>query len=106
MRDIKIRAWNGAIFRYYPIGMTIYRMDRFELSISIGAKDKNDVDIYEGDILTNGDSKIKYIVEFLDNGFKARQVGNKSTLGIAYHKRWIEVVGNIYQNPDMIKDSE
>ena len=105
MRDIKIRAWNGAIFRYYPIGMTIYRIDRFELSVTTGVSDKNDVDIYEGDICI-ADGSLGTIT--FDNGAYAiiGKDGYARLHELISGEIEIEVVGNIYQNPDMIKDSE
>ena len=64
---------------------------------STGLPDKNGVEIYESDKITNGDKNIKYVVEWIDCGFRARQIGNKSSIGLEYWKDSIEVIGNIHQ---------
>lgn len=68
-----------------------------------GCKDKNGKEIYEGDIFHLGDINIKYVVEWLDCGLKARQLNNKSCVGIEYWKKNIEVIGNIIDNPEYLR---
>ncbi len=68
-----------------------------------GLKDKNGKNIYEGDIFSLGSKKILYIVEWLDNGFQGRQNGNKSTVGLTYWNSDIEVIGNIYDNSELLE---
>ena len=65
--------------------------------------DKNWKEIYEGDIYHQGDSRILYIVEWLDTGLKGRQNWNKSTAWISHFQSDIEVIWNIYESPDLIK---
>ncbi len=69
-----------------------------------GLKDKNGKKIFEGDIFSLGDKRILYIVEWIDNGFQGRQNGNSSTVGLTYWNSDIEVIGNIYDNPELLKE--
>ena len=79
------------------------REDKFELMQYTGLKDKNGKEIYEGDIFTLGDERILYIVEWTDTAsFMGRQNGNKSTVGLKYWNDRIEVIGNIYDNPELL----
>ena len=127
MREIKFRAWvkeKKAIFEVilidYVTKKVTYiverighllniRHDKFndvELMQYTGLKDKNRKEIYEGDIFHIGSKKILYVVEWIDCGLKGRQIKNKSWIGLDYWKDDIEVIGNIYENPEVIKEDE
>ena len=116
MREHKFRAWcKKDKLMYWDIqnGITFddgsrYTFDQFLNPSSddyhewvieeyTGLPDKNGVEIYESDKITNGDKNIKYVVEWIDCGFRARQIGNKSSIGLEYWKDSIEVIGNIHQ---------
>lgn len=73
-----------------------------ELMQYTGLHDINRKEIYEGDIITNGDKNIKYIVEWCDTGLKARQYNNRSYIGLKYWQDVLEVIGNIYDNPELL----
>ena len=75
-----------------------------------GLKDKNGTEIYEGDIVKIDEENYKYIVKFYDGCFvgvsiydehyeQAKILGNLFTLEI-------EIIGNIYDNPDLLKGEE
>ena len=125
MREIKFRAWvkdRKAIFEVVLINYVTkkvtyllervghllnIRHDKFndvELMQYTGLKDKNGKEIYEGDIFHIGSKKILYVVEWIDCGLKGRQIKNKSWIGLDYWKDDIEVIGNIYENPELMED--
>src|SRR3990167_612520 len=118
MREIKFRAWDGSQMRYkfllHNTNGRLAGLDMGGATISLewkhgweimqyaGLKDKNGKEIYEGDIFNQGDKKIKYLVEWVDTGFKGKQLGtNTSWVGLEFHQRFIEVIGNIYENPEL-----
>ena len=122
MRTIKFRAWNGesmsTTFKIHDMHTTFddcstYRTirneaDTWELMQYTGLKDKNHKEIYEGDILTDG--KFKWVVEFIDGAFWAKRGRTVENIKVIQRKRWIamqedciEVIGNIYENPELLE---
>jgi uncharacterized phage protein (TIGR01671 family) len=115
-REIKFRAWDGgmmctgfgvsaingmavtreAVGDYYD---TITQPD-WKVMQYTGLKDKNGKEIYEGDVVdVNG--RYIYQIGFVDGAFVAK---GKTGMQIRANsiRRW-EVIGNIYENPELIK---
>lgn len=84
----------------------------FELMQYTGLKDKNGVEIYEGDILSTDLSRPYLIVEYRNGGFmyQCHDDGKDyydfmlSTDAETNQDKYSEVIGNIYENPELIKE--
>ena len=66
-------------------------------------KDKNGVDIYEGDIFHLGDKNIAYTVVWHDTGLRGQQNGTLSFVGLNHWQYRIEIIGNISDNPELFE---
>jgi uncharacterized phage protein (TIGR01671 family) len=69
-----------------------------------GLHDKNGKEIYEGDIIVHASgSSIMYIVEWHNTELVGKQIGSSSYAGISYWIDVTEVIGNIHDNPELMK---
>jgi uncharacterized phage protein (TIGR01671 family) len=111
MKEIKFRCWDkGQMYYLELIGNNFMWINEQpqegQLMQHTGITDKNGKDIYEGDILIYGDDKPCEIV-FEKGQFTfayERETPTNSRMGLGYYKeKEIEVVGNIYQNKELLK---
>lgn len=126
-REIKFRAWlkedkrmvnvetmdftdksmqyleKSEIINAYLLRRVIF--DDVELMQFTGVKDKNDKEIYEGDIYHVGDKNIRYLVVWFDSGFEGKQLRSTSYAGLKSWAKDIEVLGNIYENFELLENN-
>ena len=120
MREIKFRAWEvdrKNMFDVNPVWFEENNWIHTDFALCMndegcvimqytGLKDKNGVEIYEGDIL---DKKWRWLVEMIDGCWSVRIPPEVKTLWeISKHRLKagvpIEVIGNIYENPELLED--
>lgn len=119
MRDIKFRAWDvikkemvynvGISLKGNPIkeGYQWYNPESTSLSLDImqyiNLKDKNGKEIYEGDILNLMDNRYEIIFEQGDyqTGFKKKSGNSLTDIGKEFCNKF-EIIGHIYENPELL----
>ncbi len=113
MREIKFRAWDSHERCFIPadkirkvvlwglsagVAGELRGADSIDLSLCTGKKDTKGQEIYDGDIIDYG-GKL-FVVEYEDAEYQL--IGETDSYSLGYSHN-IRVVGNIYDNPDLLK---
>lgn len=106
-REIKFRAWDGLIM-YEPMTLNTIShgiTKKVQWLQYTGLKDKNGVEIYEEDIVTDGEDN--YTVCWNEAGafFDLAHPDDTFETGdyLLGEASDIEVIGNIYENPELLE---
>lgn len=123
MREIKFRAWHKADKKIYEViafnlGKWFLRgkahpMPRsaIELLQYTGLKDKNGINIYEGDIVEMvsmgpGGVDLKGVVEMAEGSFYICSHENQLSTYLYNELSVIKIIGNIHEHPHLLEVSE
>lgn len=120
MRELKFRAWSEED-REYRTDLNVFRLfhgkiictspmynlegDRFDVEQYTGLKDKNDKEVYEGDIVGFKWTKRLYVVTYraYDASFILENDEWEEAIHLSLDKDDFEVFGNIHENPELLK---
>ena len=124
MREIKYRAYSLKDKKVYPVwgfqffdgsmAINIYGLDQtqdeyvdakyFEIMQFTGLKDRNNKEIYEGDILKASNRPQLYVVDWIKS-MAAWFPFCKEEITMAGFEP-VEIMGNIHQTPELLKVKE
>ena len=96
--------WNDSWIEFISERDNPYPVQRFIVMLCTGFKDRNKKKIYENDIVRYSD-KYTAVVVWKDTGFGLEflgEVGSPQTWYYLPNSNVLEILGNIYENPELI----
>lgn len=84
-------------------GAEFYAIDPSTTCEYTGLQDKNGKRIFEGDIYHLGDKNILYVVVWHDTSLIGKQVRTSSYAGLSCWQDRIEIIGNVFDNPELLE---
>lgn len=110
MREIKFRAWDKVNKRWIKhfnidlLNINIFDLPNIEINQYTNVNDVNKKEIYDGDIVLDVHNKSPMVVLFRDGEWRIENKDYDEALyDLGIDK---EVVGNIYENKDLLGDEE
>lgn len=125
MREIKFKIWDKTMNRWWCEDSQYLQMDGtkihpapwstlsanlpdgcIEILQYTGLKDKNNVEIYEGDIVklfNDPDELYEVVYNCFDNDILGFLLESDGGRGDWFDSKKREVVGNIFENPELLK---
>jgi len=122
-REIKFRAWDSlseVMIDWFTMTQTAYNREAscplmydiftgrhdVELMQYTGLKDKKGVEIYEGDIVARSTEgsypyEVVYCLSDTQAGWKKQRNENLTDIGLDHYG--LEVIGNIYESPELLE---
>lgn len=116
MRELKFRAWDKTVSKRHMIyvnwkwlGERAEHISDYVLMQFTGLKDNNGKEIYEGDVIhqiardAEDETYVsKGVIEWLYDGFSIK-LRDKMFADIRNYGNNIEVIGNIYENKELLQ---
>lgn len=110
-KDSCLLCTNGNLLHYVHGDLMALKSENHIVQFYTGRKDKNDKEIFKGDIieggylnpLTNKFNSKKYVVDFKDATFEGRLIGHSP-----FGDTWLYfiqggIIGNIFENQELLK---
>lgn len=113
MREIKFRAWNkneqkmttpfAWVNESNLISSSMGSTPTHQLMQYTGLKDKNGVEIYEGDLVVDRDREQPAIVEYREDNCCFMLSSNSFVTKECVNRFQYEVIGNTHENPELLE---
>jgi hypothetical protein len=110
MHDVDELIWDKGLLKWVRIGSSLIEIHRVILMATIGIDDKENMPIYDGDILTDQGNQI-HIIQWNENEarYNAMFQSSKGDYELARHiidVKHMTCVGNIYEDSVIMEENK